>query len=404
MAVISPRRARNALRLCAKRNAQAQFGDYVIAACSATASVPVIGRRLEPVASIAALGVWAGRLLPGLVAAGKAAENAVDGDLAREERAQTTACLRAALQDVVPADQLDAAWPLSGRFAPFFSATSQRKHVLHASIRYGRNADQLLDVWRRADLPTTTAPVLIFVPGGAWVFGSRLVQGHELMSRLVQMGWICLSVQYRTSPLHRWPRQITDVKAAIAWARANIERFGGDPRFIAVAGCSAGGHLASLAGLTPNDPDWQRDLAPDADTSVDAVVSVYGRYDWQDQSTPERARFVEFLERVVVKRSQARDPEAFSRASPLARVSAAAPPFLVMHGSRDVVIPVSEARQFVERLQAVSSTTVCYAELPGAQHGFDLIDAGRTSAAVHAIGLFLDRVYRGPRTPVGEVV
>ena len=185
------------------------------------------------------------------------------------------------------------------------------------------------------------------------VFGSRLVQGHELMARFAEMGWVCVSVQYRTSPLHRWPRQITDVKAAIAWARANVGRFGGDQSFIAVAGCSAGGHLATLAALTPNDPEWQKDLPPGADTSVDVVVSVYGRYDWQDRSTLERARFVEFLERVVVKRSQAKYPEAFRRASPVARVTAAAPPFLVVHGSRDAVIPVAEAREFVDRLRAV---------------------------------------------------
>ena len=98
---------------------------------------------------------------------------------------------------------------------------------------------------------------------------------------------------------------MTDVKAAIAWARANVDHFGGDPNFIVAAGCSAGGHLATLAGLTANDPQWQADLPADADTSVDAVVSTYGIYDWQDRSTVQRARFMEFLERVVVKRSQA---------------------------------------------------------------------------------------------------
>ena len=224
------------------------------------------------------------------------------------------------------------------------------------------------------------------------------------MARLAGRGWVCLSIQYRTSPHHRWPRQITDLKAAIAWARANIGQFGGDPSFIAVAGCSAGGHLATLAGLTPNDPEWQQDLAPGADTTVDAVVTVYGRYDWQDRSTPERARFMEFLERVVVKRTQARHPEIFRSASPLARVTATAPPILVIHGSRDGVIPVAEAREFADRLRAVAPKAVCYAELPGAGHGFDLVDAERTGPVVHAIGLFLDHIYHRRTAPVGEAV
>ena len=102
--------------------------------------------------------------------------------------------------------------------------------------------------------------------------------------------------------INRWPQHITDVKTAIAWARANVDKFGGDRNFVTIAGTSAGGHLAALAGLTPNDPELQADLPEGSDTSVDAVVGIYGRYDWEDRSTVERARFVDFLERVVVKR------------------------------------------------------------------------------------------------------
>ena len=225
-------------------------------------------------------------------------------------------------------------------------------------MHYGDHPSQVLDVWRSQEHPGAPAPVLVYIPGGAWVFGSRTLQGHALMAHLVRRGWVCLSLEYRTSPQHRWPRQMTDVKAAIAWARANVADFGGDPEFIVAAGCSAGGHLATLAGLTANDPQWQTELPADADTSVDAVVSLYGLYDWQDRSTVQRARFMEFLERVVVKRSQVRHPEVFDAASPVDRIHEAAPPFLVVHGSRDSLIPVGEARAFVEKLRSVSATTV----------------------------------------------
>jgi acetyl esterase/lipase len=404
MSVTGPDEVMGALSPDAKRAARARLGDYVIALGLAPTMMPVIGRHFEPVAGMAALGVWAGRFLPDYIAAGKSPDSAQSADIRGHERAETASCLQKALRDVVSAGELDAAWPLPTRFAPFLSANAQRKHVYRGSVRYGDDAGQLLDVWRCDDLPKTPAPVLIFIPGGAWVFGSRLVQGHELMARFAEMGWVCLSVQYRTSPRHRWPRQITDVKAAIAWGRANVDQFGGDRRFIAVAGCSAGGHLAALAGLTPNDPEWQKNLPAGADTSVDAVVTIYGRYDWQDDSTLERARFVEFLERVVVKRSRAKYPEIFRRASPLARISAGSPPFLVVHGSRDAIIPIAEAQVFVDRLRAVSRDTVCYAELPGAGHAFDLVDAVRTRPVVHAIGLFLNHVYHRPRTRMGEAV
>lgn len=263
---------------------------------------------------------------------------------------------------------------------------------------------QLLDVWRRKDMPTKPAPVLIFVPGGAWVHGSRAIQGYAVLSRLAAQGWVCLSIDYRVAPHHRWPRHILDVKTAIAWARANVDKFGGDRNFIAVAGCSAGGHLSALAGLTANDPQYQAELPEGSDTSVDAVVGIYGRYDWEDRSTPERARFVDFLERVVVQRTIDRHPEVFRDASPIQRVTRNAPPFLVIHGSRDCVIPVEQARSFVERLRAVSRSQVGYLELPGAGHGFDLLDGARTGPTAHAIALFLNQVHRSRAQFAKEVI
>jgi acetyl esterase/lipase len=62
------------------------------------------------------------------------------------------------------------------------------------------------------------APVLLFVPGAAWVQGTRVLQGHTLLSHLVKQGWVCLTMDYRASPVHGWPRHIADVNAAIAFA------------------------------------------------------------------------------------------------------------------------------------------------------------------------------------------
>jgi acetyl esterase/lipase len=224
------------------------------------------------------------------------------------------------------------------------------------------------------------------------------------MSQLAELGWVCLSVEYRVAPHHRWPAHITDAKTAIAWARANVDKFGGDRDFIAVAGCSAGGHLAALAGLTGNDPDMQTELPAGSDTSVDAVVGIYGRYDWEDRSTVERARFVDFLERVVVRRRIDRHPEVFRNASPIARVHPQAPPFLVIHGSKDSVIPVAQARSFVERLKSVSRSVVSYVELPGAGHGFDMTDGARTGATAVAVGLFLNQIHRNRMITAKQVI
>lgn len=179
---------------------------------------------------------------------------------------------------------------------------------------------------------------------------------------------------------------------------AAVDRFGGDRDIVAIAGCSAGGHLAALSGLTAGDPEYQDHLPADSDTSVDAVVGIYGRYDWADRSTAERA-FVDFLERVVVKRGIAEHPELFRNASPIARVHPEAPPFLVIHGSADTISPVQQARGFVDALRGVSRSSVNYLELPGAGHGFDLTDGARTGGIATAIGLFLNQIHR-TRSPI----
>ena len=384
---------------------RARPGDYMLALSDAMASLPVVGRHLEPLGGVTAMGLWGYRMAPEfLSASAKSWLTPGIGETRKAERDQTQTVLDAALRGVVSSKDLDVEWPAPDHKPPFWRALQHRRYLHRSSVRYGKHPVQLLDVWRRKDLPVRPAPVLIFVPGGAWVHGGRQLQGYALMSQLAEMGWICLSVQYRVSPHHRWPSHITDVKTAIAWARANVDKFGGDRNFIAVAGCSAGGHLSALAGLTANDPEMQTELPPGSDTSVDAVVGIYGRYDWEDRSTVERDRFVDFLERVVVKRRIDRHPEVFRDASPLARIHPDAPPFLVIHGSSDTVIPVAQARSFVERLRSISRSVVSYVELPGAGHGFDMTDGVRTGATSTAVGLFLGQVYRNRMIATKEVI
>lgn len=386
---------------CAKWLLRARPGDYALALSAVGASLPVVGKHLEPLGGLTAMGVWGARHAPEAIsAATKDWFTPGINDVRRRDRESTQQVSLAALRGVVSAADLEADWPVAVKTPPIWDSLRQRRYLHRRAVHYGDDPAQVLDVWRRKDLPAQPAPVLIFLPGGAWVHGKCMGQGSALMSRLAEQGWVCLAVNYRVSPHHRWPRHIVDVKTAIAWARANVDKFGGDRNFVAIAGCSAGGHLCALAGLTPDDPQFQSKLPEGADTSVDAVVGIYGRYDWQDRSTPERERFVEFLERVVVKKSIARRPEIFRDASPIARVHRNAPPFLVIHGSKDTVIPVEQARSFVERLRSVSHSMVGYLELPGAGHGYDLIDGERASAAAHVSSLFLDQVYRA-KTRVG---
>ena len=262
-----------------------------------------------------------------------------------------------------------------------------------ADIVYGEHGSaNHLDVWSRpGPKPDGRAPVLLQIHGGAWSSGNKRGQAHPLMSHLVERGWVCVSINYRLSPHNTWPDAIVDVKKAIAWVKANVEKYGGDPDFIAITGGSAGGHLSALAALTPNDPDFQPGFE-DADTAVQAAVPFYGVYDFTRTDGVLHPMMVPFLERGVMKRLIADAPEVFAGASPISHVTADAPPIFVLHGSNDSFIPVEQARAFAARLRAVSTSPVVYAELPVAQHAFDVFGSARAKHAAAAAELFLAEV------------
>lgn len=270
----------------------------------------------------------------------------------------------------------------------------RRKYVEKAgTVRYGPHPSvNHADIWRRSDLPRDgKAPVLLQIPGGAWAIGMRRPQAYPLLSHLAEHGWVCVSIDYRVSPRHSWPDHIVDVKRALAWIKDNIADYGGDPDFVAVSGGSAGGHLAALVALTDDDPQYQPGFE-DADTSVVAAVPIYGRYDWYSSTGPGRREFIYFLQRLVVKKRITENRQIYLDASPIRHVRADAPPFFVLHGVDDSIIPVGEAREFVEALRAVSTAPVAYVEVPHAQHAFDFFGSPRGHYTAEAVETFLSWV------------
>lgn len=283
----------------------------------------------------------------------------------------------------------------------------RRRYVEKTStVQYGplRRVNRA-DIWRSADLPRDgKAPVLLQVPGGAWAIGMRRPQSYALLSHMAERGWVCVSIDYRVSPKNTWPDHIVDVKRALAWIKDNIADYGGDPDFVAITGGSAGGHLSALAALTPNDPQWQPGFT-DADTSVVAAVPIYGRYDWVTARDYGRKQFIAFLQRFVVKKPIAKNKQIYVDASPLNRLRADAPPFFILHGQDDSIIPVQEGREFADALRAVSTNTVAYAEIPHAQHAFDFYyGSPRAHYTAQAVEEFLSWVHakRVPLSPASR--
>ncbi|MFO7590426.1 MAG: alpha/beta hydrolase [Acidimicrobiia bacterium] len=306
----------------------------------------------------------------------------------------TDEALRAGLGEVLAPDPGDTA-PATPRARHAIAWPFARPGVqVEQNLRYAPGAKHrhLLDVYRPRE-PVTDAPVLLQVHGGGWVSGDKRHQGRPLMFHLVEQGWICAAMNYRLSPRATFPDHLVDVKLALAWIRAHIEEYGGNPAFVAITGGSAGGHLSALAALTPGDPEYQPGFA-DADTSVQAAVPFYGIYEFSDRFGGRGADGMgSFIERVVLKRRIADDPDAFVRASPLRRIRADAPPFMVVHGSHDSLAPVAGARAFSEQLRAESRAPVVSLELPGAQHAFEVFHSPRTHHVVHAVHRFLDTIH-----------
>jgi len=262
---------------------------------------------------------------------------------------------------------------------------------VHSHISYGDAGKRnLLDVYQPTSPREGGFPVLLQVHGGGWIIGSKEEQAKPLMYHMSQRGWLCVSVNYRLSPKAAFPAHIIDVKKAIAWIRENIAEYGGNPDFIAITGGSAGGHLSSLAALTPNRAQWQPGFE-DADTTLQAAVPFYGVYDFLDRYDIRASMsMADLIGEKVLQCTKEENPELWDEGSPLSNVSADAPPIYVIQGTHDSLVWVEEARVFVSALQAVATAPVAYAELPGAQHAFEIFHSVRTEHVVNSVADFLE--------------
>jgi len=264
------------------------------------------------------------------------------------------------------------------------------------NISYGDAKRNKLDIYRGVDASqnNVSRPVLLHIHGGAWVIGNKNQQAKPLISYLAQNGWICVDINYRLAPHNRYPDCLIDVKKAIVWIKENIQNYGGDPKFIAITGESAGGHLCALAALTANNPEFQPGFEA-RDTRVQSVVPVYGVYDFTNQRDGSMRAF---LEKYVMPKTSLENPDSFRSASPLFRINDLHLPMFVIHGDKDCVVPVQQARNFVHALKQKNSAPLIYAELPGAQHGFDIFHSVRTEFHIESVGKFLHHCYADHRS------
>ena len=238
--------------------------------------------------------------------------------------------------------------------------------IVHRDLAYVANGHerQRLDLY----LPEKSAnplPVVVWIHGGAWLGGSRAYTGPLLP--LVGKGYAVASIGYRLSQDAVFPAQIEDCKAAIRWLRANAGTYQLDPNRIGVGGDSAGGHLAALLGTTGGVKELEGNGGnPDQPSRVQAVLDWYGPSDLlkmggshNDPNSPEA---------LLIGGPVQQHPDKAARASPITYVSKDTPPFLIMHGDQDNVVPITESERLAAALEA-AGVEVTFHRIAGAGHG-----------------------------------
>lgn len=226
------------------------------------------------------------------------------------------------------------------------------------------------DVIRSRETRQEPAPAFVYVHGGGWTGGGPHKQARRMYHTLARAGWVVVTPRYPLAPLASIPEQVTSVKAAINHLKANASEFGIDPDMVVLSGSSAGAHLAALAALT--DRGLFQDDFPGADTSVVACIPMYGIYDMANRR--ETRPHWPYVDRDVMKATYDEDPDAFHLVSPVDHITPAAPPFLVIHGTHDSLVPIAEAEAFVSDLERAGAS-VEFARVIGAQHGFDAVSS-----------------------------
>jgi acetyl esterase/lipase len=238
-------------------------------------------------------------------------------------------------------------------------------------LEYGPHERNKLDIYTpKGDGPF---PLIIWVHGGGWQGGSK--NGGNPALRLLEKGFAVAAINYRLSSHAVFPAQINDCKAAVRFLRANAKKFNIDPDQFGVWGSSAGGHLVALLGTSGDVKEFEGNgLNKETSSSVQAVCDFFGPTDllkMNEQATvkgPIDHDSPNSPESKLIGGAIQENKERAKKANPLEYINKSNPPFLIVHGDKDPLVPVKQSVILYEALKKanVDSTLIV---VPGAGHG-----------------------------------
>jgi acetyl esterase/lipase len=221
-----------------------------------------------------------------------------------------------------------------------------------------------LDIFVPTDA-TTPRPLLLFIHGGGWRKGKK--EDYLLYNvEFAKLGYVTASVEYRLAPAHHFPANVQDVKCAIGFLRSHAGEYKIDPDVVVTLGGSAGGHLALMAGYAQDPALECPDVSAQTDTSVQAVVNIYGVVDC---TTPVAIQAYQVIDYIGAPYAEAQ--AHYEAASPIYHLDANDPPTLTFHGTIDELVPVAQADRLHAALDSLDVMNY-YDRIEGWHHSMDL--------------------------------
>jgi acetyl esterase/lipase len=212
----------------------------------------------------------------------------------------------------------------------------------------------LLDAYRPTD--EHRHPLVVMIHGGGWARGGRFEMGlTRWAGYLASAGLAVVSIDYRLAPQTTYPESFQDCLDAVDWAVAHADQLGADPQRIGLWGDSAGGHLVLLLATSQTNPGYGGPRMRTDAARLRAVAALYPPTDLLSLDRAERRGGIARLVRDFIGAEPEDAPQRWHDASPIELVHAAQPPIFILQGTRDLLVPASQATKFAERLTAAGA-------------------------------------------------